>query len=55
MAAIEGYSLRQILLFSEQAQRQTALSRAALCLDVNLEGKAAQKHIKALEDFAHGR
>jgi len=47
--------MRQITLYHEQALRLDAENRAALCLDVNLEGKHAEKHIKTLEAFAHGR
>jgi len=47
--------MRQIRLYHEQALRLSAEHRAARCLDVNLQGKHAEHHIKALEAFAHGK
>jgi len=48
--------MRQILLYHEQALRLDAEHRAALCLDVaHAGGASAEKHIKTLEAFAHGR
>jgi len=52
-----GYTMRQIRLYYEQAIRLNAEQRASLCLDTahaHAGGKPAQKHIKALEDFARG-
>jgi len=51
------YTVRQIRLYHQQAQRLTFEQRAALCLDTAhayTGGKSAQQHIKALEAFAHG-